>query len=91
MNELERKWKECQGFETEFGDLKYHKEFYDLVKAKFIRENANNKNVVIFTPIKKNAKNDKNTKSYTNLHVKSYTNSHVKSNTKLKLTKYKRK
>ena len=52
LNELEKNWKECQLYEKDFGDLTYHREFYELVKAKFIRDNTNkDDNIVLFTPL----------------------------------------
>jgi len=54
MHELEKKWKECQMYENEFGNLEYHKQFYELTKGKFIRDAKSNRdNIVLFKPVKK--------------------------------------
>ena len=53
INELEKKWNECQLHEKELGNLKFHKAFYESVKDKFIKDSINNRNnIVLFTPVK---------------------------------------
>jgi hypothetical protein len=36
INQLDSKWKELQQFENEFGGLKFHKQFYELVRNRMI-------------------------------------------------------
>lgn len=38
---LERVWTECQQFEKEFETLTFHREFYELVKQRFLRDGNN--------------------------------------------------
>ena len=40
---LENNWKECQKLETEFQDLQYHREYYELVSKKLKRLSRINK------------------------------------------------
>jgi len=88
INELEKKWKECQLYENEFGDLKYHREFYELVKAKLIRESTSHENVILFKPvtniIKLNSFINTNTKSKINFNskIKSKNQKYTKKNRK---------
>jgi len=34
LDKLEKRWEECQNQEAEFGDLQYHKEYYELSKKR---------------------------------------------------------
>ena len=34
LDDLETQWEECQKHESKFGDLKYHKEYYELTKKR---------------------------------------------------------
>jgi hypothetical protein len=41
---LESRWIECQKLETEFQNISFHKEFYELVKNRLIRDTGNHTN-----------------------------------------------
>ena len=83
LNELEKNWKECQLYEKEFGDLNYHREFYELVKAKFTRNNKddNKDDIVLFEPIKNIPKLYNKSNYNSNLKLFQYTKKNKK-NTK---------
>jgi hypothetical protein len=79
INELEKKWNECQLHEKELGNLKFHRAFYESVKDKFIKDSINNRNnIVLFTPVKTIPKVNTNYKSNYKLNYKS--NKYTKTN-----------
>lgn len=38
LDDLETQWEECQKYESKFGDLKYHKEYYELTKKRLNKD-----------------------------------------------------
>ena len=79
LSHLEHKWEECKKLEKEFETLRYHEQFYELTKQRFLRDKERSLNLKSFQNNSKLFKTiNTNTKTHTKTHTKTYKKTHTK-------------
>lgn len=58
VEELDKKWEECKEFEKEFQNIEFHKQYYEAVRDRLLRNNILQNNL----SLQKNLSNNKNIK-----------------------------